>query len=265
MSGVAERFDVVIVGAGPAGLATAVTLGSHGVDVLVVDRRPAHSTLPRSTTASTGTMELLRRWGLEDAARERSMDVALHPWATETMAGGDAGQAIDAGFPTPEQAALISPTAPAALGQDELEPLLETRARSFAEVRIERGAELTSLERPSEGGYRLTLGGPRRRQVRARYVVGADGPRSRIREELGIATEGSETVAERLAVHFRAPIWDLVGDRRHVIYFLTGEQEGEAFLPAGKPDRWVFALPWDASKGDSEPPVALMTRWIRDA
>jgi putative polyketide hydroxylase len=101
--------------------------------------------------------------------------------------------------------------------------------------------------------------------VRARYVVGADGPRSRIREELGIATEGSEKDAERLAVHFRAPIWDLVGDRRHVIYFLTGEQEGEAFLPAGKPDRWVFALPWDASRGDCEPPVALMKRWIRDA
>jgi 2-polyprenyl-6-methoxyphenol hydroxylase-like FAD-dependent oxidoreductase len=101
--------------------------------------------------------------------------------------------------------------------------------------------------------------------VGARYVIGADGPWSRIREELGIATEGSEKVAERLAVHFRAPIWDLVGDRRHVIYFLTGEQEGEAFLPAGKPDRWVFALPRDASKGDSEPTAALMKRWIRDA
>jgi 2-polyprenyl-6-methoxyphenol hydroxylase-like FAD-dependent oxidoreductase len=266
MSGQVETFDVVVVGAGPAGLASAITLGSHGVEVLVIDKRLAPSTLPRSTTASTGTMELLRRWGLEGAARERAMDVALHPWATETMAGADAGQAVDAGFPTREQAALISPTAPAALGQDELEPLLEARARSLAGVRIERGVELTALERPSEGGYLLALAGPRKRQVRARYVVGADGPRSRIRQELGIATEGSETVAERLTVHFRAPIWNLVGDRRHVIYFLTGEQEGESFLPAGEPDRWVFALPWDASKGDSDrPTAALMKRWIRDA
>src|SRR4051812_31144953 len=124
MSGAVERFDVVVVGAGPAGLATAVTLGSQGADVLVVDKRRAPSTLPRSTTASTGTMELLRGWGLEGTARERAMDVALHPWATETMAGVDSGQAVDAGFPTPDQAALISPTAPAALGQDELETLL---------------------------------------------------------------------------------------------------------------------------------------------
>jgi len=70
-----EEFDVVVVGAGPAGLAGALTLGSYDVETLVVERRPSASTLPRATVASTATMELLRRWGLEDAAWERSIDV----------------------------------------------------------------------------------------------------------------------------------------------------------------------------------------------
>ena len=72
-----ERIDVgvLIVGAGPAGLATAATLGSYGVETLVFDRRPATSTLPRATVASTATMELLRRWGLEQRVWDRSLDV----------------------------------------------------------------------------------------------------------------------------------------------------------------------------------------------
>ena len=38
----------------------------------------------------------------------------------------------------------------------------------------------------------------------------------------------------------RAPLWELVGEHRHVIYFLDGEV---AAVPIGLPDRWVFAFP----------------------
>jgi putative polyketide hydroxylase len=260
-----EEFDVVVVGAGPGGLASAVTLASHRIEALVVDRRLSASTLPRATVASTATMELLRRWGLEQRAWERSIDVEWRAWAWATLASADQGEAVDVGLPTREQAALVSPTSPAALAQDELEPLLEEHLGSFATARLERGVELVALERGSDGGHVLTLAGPngRRRQVRARYVVGADGMRSRVREELGIATETSEKLAERLAIVFRAPLWDLVGERRYGIYFLA---DGRSFLPAGKPDRWVFAMPRDRATEEVEAlaPEPVM-RWIRDA
>ena len=64
------------------------------------------------------------------------------------------------GLPTREQAALVSPTSPACLAQDELEPLLEKHLGSFASARLERGVELVALERASDGGYVLTLAGP---------------------------------------------------------------------------------------------------------
>ena len=50
---------VLIVGAGPAGLTAAIALARHGIDSLLVERRPELSTLPRATVVSTRTMELL--------------------------------------------------------------------------------------------------------------------------------------------------------------------------------------------------------------
>src|SRR5438093_4709347 len=98
-----EEFDVVVVGAGPAGLSSALTLGSHDVETLVIERRPSASTLPRATVASTATMELLRRWGLEGAAWERSIDVEWQAWACPTLAAAHQGRAVEVGLPTRAQ------------------------------------------------------------------------------------------------------------------------------------------------------------------
>jgi 2-polyprenyl-6-methoxyphenol hydroxylase-like FAD-dependent oxidoreductase len=211
-----EQFEVVVVGAGPGGLASALTLGSIGVDTLVVDRRASTSTLPRATVASTGTMELLRRWGLEQQAWERSIDVEWQAWTCPTLAEAGDGEAVEVGLPTREQAALVSPTGPACIAQDELEPLLEERVRRAASTRVERGVELVAIEPADDGGQLLTLAGPAAlpRQIHAHYVIGADGMRSKVRDELGIAIDGPEELEERLVVLFRAPIWDLVRGHR---------------------------------------------------
>jgi 2-polyprenyl-6-methoxyphenol hydroxylase-like FAD-dependent oxidoreductase len=238
--------QVLVVGAGPAGLATAITLGAYGIETLVVERRRSGSTLPRANTLSTGTMELLRRWGLEREVRERAPELEVRPLSVATLAGAGAGQPVDAGFPTRQQARLVSPTSPASLGQDELEPILEARARSLPSVRIARGVELLGLDQ--RDGLVATLGGHRR--ARARYVVGADGMHSRVREALGIDAEGPGQLEERLVIHFRAPLWELVGEHRYAIYFLTSEPEGRSVLPAGSPDRWVYAQTWDSAVAD---------------
>ena len=62
-------YDVIVVGAGPAGLVTATSLAHHGVRTLVVDRHPGTSPFPKATGVSTRTMEIFRGWGLEDRLR----------------------------------------------------------------------------------------------------------------------------------------------------------------------------------------------------
>jgi putative polyketide hydroxylase len=260
---VLDQLEVVVVGAGPGGLASAVTLGSYGVETLVVERRSATSTLPRATVASTGTMELLRRWGLEERAWERSIDVEWHAWACTTMAAADRGAPVEVGLPTRAQAALVSPTSPACLSQDELEPLLEDHLGSSESVRVERGVELVELER-ERGGYLLTLAGADgERRVHAAHVIGADGVRSRVRASLGIASEGEALLDERLSILFRGPVWELVGEHRYGIYFVD---DARAFIPSGKPDRWVFGMDWDSTVDDlADLTPERMRQWIRDA
>ena len=61
--------EIVIVGAGPAGLVAAITLARAGVPTVVIERRTEPSTHPRATVVSTWAMELLRRWGLAERLR----------------------------------------------------------------------------------------------------------------------------------------------------------------------------------------------------
>jgi putative polyketide hydroxylase len=61
--------QVIVVGAGPAGLVAAITLGRYAIPTLLVEKRTELSTLSRATVISTRSMELFRSWGLEDAVR----------------------------------------------------------------------------------------------------------------------------------------------------------------------------------------------------
>ena len=111
------HFPVLIVGAGPAGLAAAIALGRRGVESLVVDRRLERSSLPRATTISTRSMELIRSWGLEEEVLAGGVEVEWLMWESPTLAGA-AGGIADRGRPShpragradqPDRAGLRAP------------------------------------------------------------------------------------------------------------------------------------------------------------
>src|SRR5215218_6597587 len=63
------RYDVVVVGAGPSGLTTAVAATRAGARVLLVDAHAGTTVFPKATGLRPRTMEVLRTWGLEDRIR----------------------------------------------------------------------------------------------------------------------------------------------------------------------------------------------------
>src|SRR3954468_674731 len=209
-----DQIQVLVVGAGPGGLAAAVTLGRAGIETLVVEKRATRSGVPRATGSSTATMELLRSWGLEREVRDAALDVEWRALATPTLARAASGRPVEVGYPSAAQSAVVSPTAPACVPQDELERILEEHLATLPSVRLERGVEIQSVASRADGVTVRAAGG---RTIHARYLVAANGIRSTVRAALGIPAPGSGPLAERVVVLARGPLWELVGDHRHVI------------------------------------------------
>jgi len=241
----AHDVPVLVVGAGPAGLAAAIELTRHDIPTLLIERRTRLSSHPRATVLSLRSMELVRAWGLEADVRARSAEVDSRMLESETLADAAAGTAIEVGYPTAEQSRMVSPTAPACVAQDDLEPLLLEHLRATPRARVELGSELTGLLATPDGA-RATLRDVRTgalRTVNARYVVAADGARSAVRPALGILLVGPANLMEGFTTLFRAPLWDVVGERRHLLYYVTHAAASSVFLPAGPSDRWLIGLP----------------------
>ena len=238
----AEHVPVVVVGAGPAGLAAAIALARLGVETMLVERRAELSSLPRATAVSLRSMELIRSWGVEDAVRAGAVDVEWHGWLSGTLATVADGSMWPTGIPTREQAALLSPTAPACVPQDHLEPVLLEHLRSLAGTRVHLHSEVVEVRGLPEGVEVVLRDIPSGdvRTVRARYLVAADGARSAIRSGLGIAMRGPDGLGPRR--HGDLPGASVAARRRAPLRRLLRQPPHGAgtFLPSGRGDRWHY-------------------------
>jgi putative polyketide hydroxylase len=249
------NVPVLIVGAGPAGLAAAIALGRRGVESLVVDRRLERSSLPRATMISTRTMELVRSWGLADRVLAGGVDVEWLMWESPTLATAAGGRAVEVGVPTRAQAALISPAGPACVPQDHLERVLLDHLSSLGPARVMLGTALEGLENgPDDVRVRLRDAAGRSRVATAGYVVAADGARSTVRDALGIPMRGSQDLLAGITALIRAPLWEVLGEHRYGIYVTTHPGAEGLFLPAGPRDRWGFGYATQAGVGVAPKP-----------
>jgi putative polyketide hydroxylase len=257
-----EDIPVLVVGAGPAGLAAAIELARHEVPVLLVERRTVLSSHPRATVLSLRSMELMRAWGLEGQVRKRSVDVDWRMLLAETLADAAGGSAVPVGYPSREQSRVLSPVEPACVAQDDVEPLLLTHLRAQPSARVALGSELTGVWAGPDGA-RAALRDVRTgamRAVRARYVVAADGARSAVRRGVGLALRGARDVLTGVTTLFRAPLWDVVGPHRHLLYSVAHGESWITFLPAGPSDRWLVGLPTEIAEAPSERRAAELVR-----
>ncbi|MEV0379348.1 FAD-dependent monooxygenase [Nonomuraea sp. NPDC050643] len=200
-----ESVPVLVAGGGPVGLATAVELAYHGVACLVVEPRASVSWLrPRAKTTSARSMELLRRWGLAETLRSRA-PLAVS-WSDEavfvtgllgreiTRIGGCFG--LD----------LAGSDLAAEPGQQAPQPLVEEVLREAAGAALLTGWQVSGLQEGADGvTVRITSATGEERRVRARYVVGCDGPRSVTRQAIGARYEGRQDARPNFNTVFRAP------------------------------------------------------------
>ena len=215
-----DEVPVLIVGGSLVGLTTAMLLGHHGVPSLSVERHAGTAIHPRAGHFQLRTMEVLRQLGLEDRVREKSLETYSPTGgiiAVESLAGRELATYVEE---LNEGVEGFSPTLRVFINQDVLEPLLRERALELGAT-VRNRTEAVALEQAGDG-VTVTLrdlDSGDEREVRARYVVGADGNRSPMRERLGIGMRGYGQLSRSITIYFRADCAELLRDRNQgVIY-----------------------------------------------
>jgi len=172
--------SVLVVGAGPVGLAAANRLARRGASVRIIDRNAARTELSKALAVNVRTLEHLERCGLSErliAAGQRINRMRLFR-GTEHLAS------IHLDRLPHRHNYLIS------LPQSETERILEEDLASLG-ISVERETPLTAFEADGET-VRATLapaaGEPT--TVAADYLIGADGAHSTVRKALGVGFPG---------------------------------------------------------------------------
>src|SRR5919197_997531 len=215
-----EEVPVLIVGGSLVGLTTAMLLAHHGVPSLSVERHAGTAIHPRAGHFQLRTMEVFRQLGLEDRVRAKSLEMYSPTGgivAVESLAGRELATYVEE---LNEGVEGFSPTRRGFINQDVLEPLLRERALELGAPGRNR-TEAVSLAQ-DEDGVTVTLRDLRsgdERDVRARYVVAADGNRSPMRGRLGIGMRGYGQLSRSITIYFRADCAPRLRDRNQgVIY-----------------------------------------------
>jgi len=198
-----RRWDAVIVGAGPAGAATACHLAGAGARVLVIDRTrfPRHK--PCSEYLSPETTRLLERLGGDVlSAVERAAPARLYGMKVIAPNGVEmCGRfSADHGYPSPRPYSFALPR----ITFDMI--LREAAERAGAVVWEDAAVEELSSEHGAIDGVRVRTGGGKREVVEARVVVAADGLHSLVARRLRLARRSAPT---RIA--FTAHVADVAG------------------------------------------------------
>ena len=202
-----EETDVLIVGGSLVGLSTALFLRLHGVSCLAVERHTGTAIHPRAGHFQLRTVEILRAAGLEQAVRRRGEE-QYHPNGGINNVESLAGREIASYFPNLNAGVEeFSPTVRLFIDQDALEPILRSRGEELgAELRYR--VECASVSQDSSGVTAVLrdLDSGSERPVRARYLVAADGNRSPVREQLGIAMRGHGLLSNSITIYFRSEV-----------------------------------------------------------
>lgn len=209
--------DVLIVGAGPTGLALGVDLARRGVDALVVEKAEELFPGSRGKGIQPRTMEVFDDLGVLDAIRAAG---GSYPVGMVWQDGKQVGehQMFD-----PAEATEDSPyPEPWMVPQWRTQKILRARLTELGGD-VAFGRELTDLTQSTDGvTAHFTTG----EDIRARYLVAADGGRSAVRRALGIGMRG-ETVDPQPMLVADVRLTGLDRDHWHVF---PPQGEGDGFL-----------------------------------
>ncbi|MFJ2393081.1 MULTISPECIES: FAD-dependent oxidoreductase [unclassified Streptomyces] len=255
--------EVVVVGSGPAGASAALLLSTLGVDTIMITKYRWTANTPRAHITNQRAMEVFRDLGIE---AQVLADATEHGLVGDTVfctsiTGEEIGR-IHTWGTRPDREAdyrLASPCLTVDIPQTYLEPILVRNAtQRGAHTRF--STEYLSHTQDADGVTvevldRLTGA---RYSIRAKYLIGADGARSKVAADIGLPFEGAMDIAGSMNITFKADISRYVSHRPSVLYWVVQPGSNVGGIGAGlvrmiRPwNEWLIVWGYDIA---DEPPV----------
>lgn len=195
MDGSAERFEVIVVGAGPCGVTIANHLGLYGVRTLILDASPEVLDYPRAVGMDDEALRSFQTVGLAEpllADMVRNVPARYHTargWCFAHV------HPQEQPYGWSRRNLFIQPLA---------ERTLRRGLERFANVSLRTGETLRSVTQDeSEAAATIVRADGSTYEARCNYVVGADGGRSTVRGQIGATLDGRTDAARWLVVDMR--------------------------------------------------------------
>jgi 2-polyprenyl-6-methoxyphenol hydroxylase-like FAD-dependent oxidoreductase len=251
-----KKFEVLVIGGGPVGLALSLDLGMRGVSTLLVERRNGTITVPKMGYVNARTMEFCRRWDIAAAIKRHGWPAHLPrnvAWLTSLTGKKIAGFE----YPSYDEMGVLehTPEGGRRCSQLDFDPILLERLRQERNVEIRH---LTRVEDVEDTGdtVRATLQDTETNAteiVEARFAVACDGSESGIRKSLGIAMSGGGPERHCTNVIFRSEnLWRYLRHGPAVTTTLIGPEGKWATMFNVDGDRlWRLSI----MKGDPANPL----------
>ena len=217
-----RETDVLVIGSGPAGAAAALALATLGVHHMVITKHRWTANTPPAHITNQRTIEIFRDLGIEADVLARGTPHALMGDTVfcTSLAGDELGRVRTWGTHPAREAdyVLASPSPNCDIPQTLLEPIIVGHAASRGS-RVRFDTEYVGLAQDADGVTvrvrdRVTGGVFR---IRARYVIGADGGRSAVADDVGLPFEGEMDLAGSMNIVFHADLSKYVEHRPSVL------------------------------------------------
>jgi 2,4-dichlorophenol 6-monooxygenase len=230
--------DVLIVGSGPTGASAALALATYGIKVRVVTKWNWLANSPRAHITNQRTLEVLRDLGVEAEATSVGTAWSLmgDTLFTTSLAGAEVARLRTWGSGENRIGDYLqgSPCPLLDIPQPSMEPvLIKNAAARGADIAF--NTEYLSHQQDDDGVTSRLLDRLTGREyaVRSRYLIGADGARSRIVEELGLPIDGIMGRAGSIYTLFRADLTRYVAHRPSILHWIMTPGAGYGEIGMG--------------------------------